>query len=739
MEGGNQLLFVLQQRHDELASQKDNVLVTGKSQTAGRARRNPLYEAMDTHNRAAMPARRKRSPGVSSRRTIKKRESFAYVSPFVKQAADKALKRAMANARLLPTKNAKSATNDDSNISNVSIRSDDAQKKRGKPAVDWNFETKAPSLFDPKLQKQEIFRRQPRIPEVRLQRSGGGLGVGTSAAANAVADALGLTSALDDTDLCASQTGEGCESTSHTSVRDGEVSSNQYTRSRELTRRSSVASVSSTDYSASPDTSASPPRHRRAISPKFSRTSSGALAPAISRPSMVTRSVSPIDERLIATIIQEENRMDDPVDKLFQYGTQPIVPMSRAELSRSSGSNADMLSSMAQVLTAVKELVQSIKPNANVSSTPWTKRRPTITTPGRSATVSEFQLRMVEETLQDMHQKELQSSIKTAKSGGKESTTFKGIDNSISEMASKIAPSAPPPPLTKAAIADLLLSKIQAFQNSEMETLLLLQKPPAASSSATVTYPAPPRFSSSSSFSSSSIAPIVNPVSLKVPSSSSAFVSEARRDATRLPRFGASTSAVSSAAATGDGVLTFTKEDAKRKVMTEGLSEADADYFYQLQLDDERARSALQLAAPSPHETHETAITSMMHADMMANIHFTESDSLNVNRKLTQRGAEQSFIKGLFSPSLSDRARASDHIAHVTTAMQQRRVKALAHLPNLIPSVAFVNNMETYNKRLKIAQELKDIPFDARGISSCYVGDRFVIFSFSLLLFLNSF
>lgn len=32
--------------------------------------------------------------------------------------------------------------------------------------------------------------------------------------------------------------------------------------------------------------------------------------------------------------------------------------------------------------------------------------------------------------------------------------------------------------------------------------------------------------------------------------------------------------------------------------------------------------------------------------------------------------------------------------------------------------------MEGYYRSLAIAQDLKSIPFDARGISSCFVGDR---------------
>jgi hypothetical protein len=88
--------------------------------------------------------------------------------------------------------------------------------------------------------------------------------------------------------------------------------------------------------------------------------------------------------------------------------------------------------------------------------------------------------------------------------------------------------------------------------------------------------------------------------------------------------------------------------------------------------------------------------------------------------------AEHSFVQGLFSPSMSERARAADHKKHLASAMQLRRVRALAHLPTLMPSVAFVQSVEAYNKRLKIAQDMKNIPFDARGISSCYVGDRCV-------------
>ena len=88
--------------------------------------------------------------------------------------------------------------------------------------------------------------------------------------------------------------------------------------------------------------------------------------------------------------------------------------------------------------------------------------------------------------------------------------------------------------------------------------------------------------------------------------------------------------------------------------------------------------------------------------------------------------ASTSSFASLLMPSMSERARAADHKKHLASAMQLRRVRALAHLPTLMPSVAFVQSVEAYNKRLKIAQDMKNIPFDARGISSCYVGDRCV-------------
>jgi hypothetical protein len=176
------------------------------------------------------------------------------------------------------------------------------------------------------------------------------------------------------------------------------------------------------------------------------------------------------------------------------------------------------------------------------------------------------------------------------------------------------------------------------------------------------------------------------------------------------------------------GIISFSHHDEflAPRASLEGLSDADAAYFHTLASEEARARSTLQLVAPRPSSTHETAITSMLNPEAGAAFSSSPGRGRRALRNAAAGAAEHSFVQGLFSPSMSDRARAADHKKHLASAMQQRRVRALAHLPTLMPSVAFVQSIEAYNKRLKIAQDMKNIPFDARGISSCYVGDRCV-------------
>jgi hypothetical protein len=171
-----------------------------------------------------------------------------------------------------------------------------------------------------------------------------------------------------------------------------------------------------------------------------------------------------------------------------------------------------------------------------------------------------------------------------------------------------------------------------------------------------------------------------------------------------------------------------------------GLSDADAAYFYQLATEDARSRSALQLAPPAAINTHETAITSMLHAEAASRWGAIDaaasggegtgtgsiSSSPALRVRAFARGADSSFVKSLLTPSVSDRARVADHRQHLSHYMHQRRSKAIAHLPTLMPSVSFVQSIEAYNKRMRLAQEMKSIPFEARGISSCFVGDRSV-------------
>ena len=166
------------------------------------------------------------------------------------------------------------------------------------------------------------------------------------------------------------------------------------------------------------------------------------------------------------------------------------------------------------------------------------------------------------------------------------------------------------------------------------------------------------------------------------------------------------------------------------------LTDADASYFHQLEMDDirERSAAALQVVPPSALATHETALTAMLHHSLSsAGGEAGAGGGVEVGRDLlgkhsysSRAGAESSFVRGLLAPSLGDSSRAADHRHHISQHMQQKRHRALAHLPTLMPSVNFVKSMEDYNRKLRLAQEMKNIPFDARGISSCFVGDRCV-------------
>ena len=728
---GNQLLFALHSRHDELANRdKENIRANdngngkvNRHRAVKRPRNNP-YVKLDTQNHEFKPRQEQRGGARSSSATRRaKKQSFAYVSPFVKKAAEKALKRAIANARLLPSRPPMQMPTaaEGNNTSNTSIRSADIPKKRAKAATDWNFDAKTPALFDPKLQKQEIFRPQPRIPEVRLRPSGT-LGVGTQA--SAVAAALGLKTDLDDDDGDSFDEGAGASAiageSSRRSTSPGPSFSLPMSSEPRRGRFTSRLAGPSSDEgeSLSPPTSSSPPRFRssaasstlrRIVPSSAQRHKHRQLPQEQGATRMVTRSVSPIDERLAEAILRETS--DEPLDALFPYHPHGSVGSIRSRAGGGGeGGSSEMLSSMAQVLTAVSELVQSInRPTA--PSSPWSKRWGAATTtagiaagvtPGRATSQpgqgssSALQIKYVEDTLQEMHRRDLQGLPNTVPAAGaagsKTSTTAaaKAFDGAAGSAASVT----PPAVLTKAAVADLLLSKLQALEEAERETLAMLQEPPGEHMQL------PTRrvvdlgelkdgvYYSSSSGSSSP--PSAGPHAKAAPSSSSSSSSSSslasRQDATRLPRPDAPYPRAQSGSnppkppTPGRGLLTYVGGGSVADSVghaaanSSGLSAADARYFSGLERD--AAMHPLQLVAPRAVDTYETAITSMIQAQAIAAQRSDGAPSpaampgSHRGKDRYGRANDASFLQSLFSPRLGDRAREEDHNKHLEGGSQ---------------------------------------------------------------------
>ena len=122
MDGGNQLLFVLNQRYDDvlIGKGKENIM-GGNSVQVSKRSRNP-YQAMNTQSQFNSQQTQKSKTIKHHMIKKKKKEMFAYVSPFIKQATEKALKRASA-AQLLASKPI--VVVNQGNISNDSIRSEE--------------------------------------------------------------------------------------------------------------------------------------------------------------------------------------------------------------------------------------------------------------------------------------------------------------------------------------------------------------------------------------------------------------------------------------------------------------------------------------------------------------------------------------------------------------------------------------------------------------------------------------
>jgi len=746
MSETNQLLFLLRQRHDEhqqdVSYQQQAAAAAPQHRTSPRALR---FEG-GIPAAAPLPSRQTRSQ-TQARHVVKKKQKIqTYMSPFVKKAAEMAKKRLAEN----------SASKKSWATAQQKYYGDDKEKENNNQASNsnrgggWNFEPRKEALFDPALKKQEIFRIEPKIHEK--------LPPGAAALARLIAmkrvGQEGTTGEEDESDVLGPPLA---------------LSSGKSLTIK--TRGTMPLHVPPTTSSPHGAMSPSPPVSLRGSREQQHHQQQSTEAPSPSRNSLegnefgrevsrggngskqrehqhtvvyCERSTSPIDERIVASLLGQEHETDDedqqqyaydddenrPLDSSFTYRPAWMSSSSTSSSSRqhppshrapasSSSSNSDMMASMAQVIHAVSDLVSELGGKSAVASPFWAKRR----TPARSTSTPRtpgagMRAASIEEELKDqiavlhspLKKPLLDERVQQRRSNSNEKISG-GRDVVVDVDGEKS------PPVTKSAVLDLLTSKLQQMEQQEQATWAYLTKPTSdweLPLSSTLTGAG---MDQSAAAAAAALASKGLQKHQKAQSSShhhnvaSAAVVAPQNQITRVPRSREGAHQQSflqkleenfanepSPFDQGEQVIEYTHFDLHQ--LETNKPQAEEEYFEMMQR--QAATYMPGLKAPRQLATHETSLRATLAAAPSSSSSSSSSTSYP-HTSAGSVGVDIGMMNSLLGSSAGrSKAREADVKDHIHSALHEKQRQSVAHLPMLHAPVVFCNEMNDYFAKLKM-------------------------------------